>query len=146
MSREEKKEESKITSEEWRARLESIKISKTDMNRLILNYLCLEGYRDAAKRFEKESGLVSESSEAYAIDERKEIRELIQKDMIDEAIDKLNDLCPEVLPPATIRCIDPREEPLPELQAAETEADLADKDAQNGRGHKLCAEQACPAS
>ena len=96
-NKEEKKEESKISPEEWKSRLESIKISKTDMNKLIMNYLCLEGYRDAAKHFEKESGLICDFGEAYAINERKEIRELIQKDSIDEAIDKLNDLCPEVI-------------------------------------------------
>lgn len=95
-AQEDKKEEQKITSEDWKSKLNNVKVSKADMNKLILNYLCLEGYKDAAKNFEKESGIMSNPNESYAINERKEIRELIQKDFIDEAIDKLNDLCPEV--------------------------------------------------
>ena len=82
--------------ENWKSKLNGIKISKTDMNKIILNFLCLEGYKDAAKKFEAECGLTSAPEEEYVINERKMIRELIQKDNIEEAISMINDLCPEV--------------------------------------------------
>eukprot|EP00826_Nyctotherus_ovalis_P047829 TRINITY_DN5565_c0_g1_i2.p1 TRINITY_DN5565_c0_g1~~TRINITY_DN5565_c0_g1_i2.p1 ORF type:complete len:247 (+),score=66.13 TRINITY_DN5565_c0_g1_i2:70-810(+) len=90
-------EEHKISSEEWKSRLESVKLSKTDLNRLVFNYLCLEGYSDTVKSFEKESGEKALPQEIYAIEERKEIRSLILKDSIKEAISLINNLCPEIL-------------------------------------------------
>ena len=86
-----------MSLEEWKSRLESIKISKTDMNKLVLNYLCQEGYSNAVKKFEEESGMMATNQEAHAIDERKEIRCLILKDYIKKAISKINELCPEVI-------------------------------------------------
>jgi hypothetical protein len=41
--------------------------------------------------------LTVDEDDLFLIDERKEIRQLIQDDLIDEAISKINDLNPEVI-------------------------------------------------
>lgn len=45
-----------ITREEWEKRLNSVKIRKEDMNKLVMNFLVTEGYVEAAERFQLESG------------------------------------------------------------------------------------------
>eukprot|EP00826_Nyctotherus_ovalis_P056173 TRINITY_DN7535_c0_g1_i4.p2 TRINITY_DN7535_c0_g1~~TRINITY_DN7535_c0_g1_i4.p2 ORF type:complete len:103 (+),score=37.01 TRINITY_DN7535_c0_g1_i4:104-412(+) len=82
--------------EKWNTTLDKLQISKTDMNKLVLNFLSLEGYKEAAERFMRETGLGLDEEEKYVLRERKEIRELIQNDSIEEAIDRINSLCPEV--------------------------------------------------
>lgn len=45
-----------VTREEWEKKLTDVKISKEDMNRLVMNFLVTEGYADVAEQFKKESG------------------------------------------------------------------------------------------
>lgn len=45
-----------ITREEWEKRLNSVKIRKDDMNKLVMNFLVTEGYVEAAAKFQLESG------------------------------------------------------------------------------------------
>jgi glucose-induced degradation protein 8 len=59
MSSESKSDENnkEVGKLEWEKKLKQIKISKTDMNKLIMNYLCMEGYKDAALKFQQETTL-----------------------------------------------------------------------------------------
>lgn len=45
-----------ITKLEWEKRLKDVKVSKEDMNRLVMNFLVTEGYGKAAQAFQIESG------------------------------------------------------------------------------------------
>lgn len=45
-----------ITRDEWERKLKDVKISKKDMNKLVMNFLVTEGYVDAAEKFRIESG------------------------------------------------------------------------------------------
>lgn len=56
----------------------------------------IEGYKDAAEQFCAETGL-SSIMEFGVIEERMKIRNAIQKGNIDEAIERVNDLDPEIL-------------------------------------------------
>ena len=56
MSGEEPKVE-QISKAEWNERLASTRVSKHDLNKLVMNYLVIEGYKTAAQNFEKESGI-----------------------------------------------------------------------------------------
>jgi hypothetical protein len=60
-----------------------------------MNYLVIEGYKDAAEKFGQETGL-SPAVNLKSIQDRMEIRQAIQNGYIDEAIEKTNDLNPEV--------------------------------------------------
>ena len=41
---------------EWAKRLSSVTVSKATMDRLVMNWLVIEGYQEAAQRFMAESG------------------------------------------------------------------------------------------
>ncbi|KAJ3109065.1 Glucose-induced degradation complex subunit [Phlyctochytrium planicorne] len=61
-----------------------------------MNYLVIEGYKDAAERFSEESGLVP-GVDLVSIEDRMNIRKAVQVGHIDEAIERVNDLDPEIL-------------------------------------------------
>jgi hypothetical protein len=54
----------------------------------------IEGYKDAADKFSKESGLAS--ADTRAIEQRVQIRDAIQQGDIERAVELLNDLNSEV--------------------------------------------------
>lgn len=74
------------------------------MNQLIMNYLVIEGYKDAAQQFSIESNIVP-TVDLDSIQDRMNIRGAIQMGKIEEAIERVNDLDPEVCAPAPIPCL-----------------------------------------
>ncbi|KAI9277451.1 CTLH/CRA C-terminal to lish motif domain-containing protein [Sporodiniella umbellata] len=85
-----------IAKSEWEQRLAEVQVHKQDLNQLIMNYLVIEGYRDATEQFSEESGL-EPTSNLDSIQERMNIRQAIQSGGIDTAIDLVNELNPEIL-------------------------------------------------
>lgn len=69
--------------------------SLSDLNRLIMDYLVIEGYKDAAERFSSESGL-SPQVDLESIENRMNIRSAIQRGDVEDAIGRVNELDPEV--------------------------------------------------
>jgi len=45
-----------ISREEWEKKLARVHVKKSDMNKLVMNFLVTEGYVEAAEIFQKESG------------------------------------------------------------------------------------------
>jgi molybdopterin-guanine dinucleotide biosynthesis protein len=66
-----------------------------DLNRLVLDYLVIEGFKDAAEKFIGEASLPP-TAHLPSITERMSIRNAVQLGKIDEAIERVNDLDPEV--------------------------------------------------
>lgn len=60
-----------------------------------MNYLVIEGYKEAAEQFSLESGLPP-TIDFESIQERMEIRHAIQSGDVDTAIELVNDVNPEV--------------------------------------------------
>ncbi|KAI3357479.1 hypothetical protein L3Q82_015897 [Scortum barcoo] len=85
-----------ITKEEWMDKLNNVHIQRADMNRLIMNYLVTEGFKEAAEKFRMESG-IEPTVDLDSLDERIKIREMILKGQIQEAIALINSLHPELL-------------------------------------------------
>ncbi|ELT94445.1 hypothetical protein CAPTEDRAFT_153259 [Capitella teleta] len=85
-----------ISKDDWLDRLHSLHITRADMNRLIMNYLVTEGFKEAAEKFRTESG-VEPLVDLDTLDERIKIREAIQQGNIQEAISLVNDIHPELL-------------------------------------------------
>ncbi|ORZ24716.1 CTLH/CRA C-terminal to lish motif domain-domain-containing protein [Absidia repens] len=85
-----------ISKDEWEQRLSKVVVEKQALNQLIMNYLVIEGYMEAAEQFSQESGL-SPCVDLQSIQERREIRHAVQSGDIDAAIDLVNDLNPEIL-------------------------------------------------
>lgn len=84
------------SKEEWLQKLESLHVQRSDMNRLIMNYLVTEGFKEAAERFEEESGL-SPPIDLSTMDNRIQIRQAIQNGRTQEATLLVNQLHPELL-------------------------------------------------
>lgn len=61
-----------------------------------MNYFVIEGYKDAAETFSQECGLLP-SIDVDSIQDRMNIRNAIQNGNVEEAIERVNDLNPEVI-------------------------------------------------
>merc|ERR1719383_1133537 len=66
------------------------------MNKLIMNYLVTEGFKDAAEKFKEESGVNPEQN-LDLLDNRIKIRDSVQNGNILEAISLVNELHPPLL-------------------------------------------------
>ncbi|KAM3432940.1 hypothetical protein NHJ13734_006636 [Beauveria thailandica] len=77
-------------------RVDEIKSPKSDINALILDYLTMEGYPNAAAKFSKEANLQPQQDIA-SIRARQEIQNCIHSGNIQSAIEMLNELDPEIL-------------------------------------------------
>lgn len=86
------------TKEEWERLLgpSKITLTKDQINGLVMNFLVIEGYRDAAESFAKETG-VDPGVKLEVLTERTKIRTAIQSGEIEHAIEQVNDLNPELL-------------------------------------------------
>jgi len=80
----------------WLKELQETKIDRSEMNKLVMNYLVMEGFKEAAEKFHLESG-VDVPQPLDALDNRIQIREAVQNGLIDDAIDLTNTLNPEIL-------------------------------------------------
>mmetsp|Transcript_17262 Transcript_17262/g.37561 ORF Transcript_17262/g.37561 Transcript_17262/m.37561 type:complete len:231 (-) Transcript_17262:378-1070(-) len=85
-----------VTKEEWEKKLQSVKIRKEDMNKLVMNFLVTEGYVEAAEIFQKESG-TNPGVDLESIADRTAIRKAVQSGNVEDAIERVNDLDPEIL-------------------------------------------------
>jgi hypothetical protein len=82
--------------DEWKEKLAQVSISKDDLNKLVMNYLVIEGYKDAAEKFSQESQ-TSPNIDLSTIQDRMDIRHAIQGGKIEQGIELVNDLDPEIL-------------------------------------------------
>lgn len=85
-----------LSREEWQTRLESFEFKHADMNKLIMNYLVTEGFKEAAEKFQIEAG-VEPSISLSTLDNRILIREAVQSGRIQEATHLVNKLHPWLL-------------------------------------------------
>ncbi|KAF2009943.1 hypothetical protein BU24DRAFT_427975 [Aaosphaeria arxii CBS 175.79] len=84
------------TQHPFQRKVNEIKPSKSDINFVIMDYLISEGYPRAAEKFAKEANLTLPLEED-SIQSRVEIRRAIYAGDIDTAINKINDLNPQIL-------------------------------------------------
>ncbi|TYH71357.1 hypothetical protein ES332_D05G180700v1 [Gossypium tomentosum] len=84
-----------ISREEWEKRLNNVKIRKEDMNKLVMNFLVTEGNVEAAKKFRMESG--THHIGLATITDRMAVKKAAQCGNVKDAIEKINDLNPEIL-------------------------------------------------
>ncbi|MCO5590568.1 hypothetical protein L7F22_044539 [Adiantum nelumboides] len=70
--------------------------SSGDLNRLVMDYLVIEGYKNAAQRFSVETGM-SPQVDLESIENRMIIRSAIQRGDVEDAIGRVNELDPEIL-------------------------------------------------
>ncbi|KAL1597812.1 hypothetical protein SLS60_008299 [Paraconiothyrium brasiliense] len=81
----------------FQRKIDEIKPSKPDIDFLVMDYLISHGYPRTAAKFAKEAGVPTHLLEEESIEARVEIRHAIHKGDIDTAINKINDLDPQIL-------------------------------------------------
>jgi len=81
---------------EWIEKLSTVNVPRSAMNKLVMNYLVTEGFKEAAERFQDEAG-ISSAQDLANMDDRIKIRDCIQAGRIEEAISLVNDLHPSML-------------------------------------------------
>ncbi|XP_005096701.1 glucose-induced degradation protein 8 homolog [Aplysia californica] len=86
----------KDAKDAWMAELGTQHVGRADMNKLIMNYLVTEGFKEAAEKFSAESG-ISPTVNLDTLDDRIRIREAILEGRVMEAISLINSLYPELL-------------------------------------------------
>ncbi|OJD27628.1 hypothetical protein ACJ73_00984 [Blastomyces percursus] len=77
-------------------KIEDVKPSKTDINFLVMDYLVANGYPSAAQKFAIEAN-IQPKPDVESIQERVDIRNAIHSGDIQSAIEKLNELNPQIL-------------------------------------------------
>ncbi|EPS66129.1 hypothetical protein M569_08647, partial [Genlisea aurea] len=85
-----------ISMVEWEKKLNDVKVRKEDMNKLVMNFLVTEGYVEAAEKFRLESGTEPDIDLA-TITDRMTVKKAVQDGNVEDAIEKVNDLNPEIL-------------------------------------------------
>lgn len=80
----------------WHERLRDVTISKATMNKLVLDYLIIEGHKDAAARFKNETGMDTEV-DFETIADRMAVRAAVEAGDIRGAIELVNQLSSDVL-------------------------------------------------
>lgn len=85
-----------ITRVDWEKKLNDVKIRKEDMNKLVMNFLVTEGFVEAAEKFKMESGTEPDIDLA-TITDRMAVKKAVQCGNVDDALEKVNDLNPEIL-------------------------------------------------
>jgi glucose-induced degradation protein 8 len=84
------------TREDWDRRLAEAPVSKAQMNALVMNYLVIEGYKDAAECFRDEAG-VDPGVDLATISDRMATRAALQRGDVQTAIERANELNPLIL-------------------------------------------------
>ncbi|CAB1108506.1 unnamed protein product [Ectocarpus sp. CCAP 1310/34] len=85
-----------IDSPSWDVRMKRCEVAKGELNELVMNYLVVEGYRDAAEHFVEESG-TDAKVDLTTIEERVAIRKAMMQGNVVEAMKLANDLDPTML-------------------------------------------------
>lgn len=85
-----------FTREEWEKRLSNVSVSTEHMNELVMNYLVIEGYKDAAEAFCEEAGILP-GVNLDSIGDRMATRKALQSGDVQGAMEKANDLNPLIL-------------------------------------------------
>ncbi|KAI1292218.1 Glucose-induced degradation protein 8 -like protein [Halotydeus destructor] len=88
----------------WMEQLNSIQLKRSQMNKLVMDYLVAEGFKEAAERFKCEAGVDMNriggpelNEDAESLDHRIEIRTSIEDGRLVEAIKLVNKYFPELL-------------------------------------------------
>ncbi|KZV57577.1 hypothetical protein F511_03037 [Dorcoceras hygrometricum] len=79
----------------WKRELQAAKVRKEDMNKLVMNFLASEAWTRAVEEFRVESGTNTDIDLATVTD-RMEVKKAVQTGCIADAVEKVNNIDPEI--------------------------------------------------
>ncbi len=81
---------------EWTEKVESYHLPRAELDKVIMEYLVKEGFKEAVLTFQKESG-IDPGVDMKILDEQIKIRGAIESGSIQDAVELVNDVDPEIL-------------------------------------------------
>mmetsp|Transcript_71439 Transcript_71439/g.214753 ORF Transcript_71439/g.214753 Transcript_71439/m.214753 type:complete len:246 (+) Transcript_71439:52-789(+) len=88
--------ETPVSEAEWAERLQAIDVDHATMNRLVMDYLIIEGHKEAAECFMEESG-TDAGVDLETVGERMAIRTAIESGDVEHALERVRGLDPNIL-------------------------------------------------
>lgn len=83
-------------AEQWLARSKEVQVPKSVFNDMIMNYLIIHGYQSTAQKFSQEADM-NPNVDLRSLGERRHIVRLIHDGDIKGAVEKINEVNPELL-------------------------------------------------
>lgn len=80
----------------WEEKVKSYHLPRAELNKLVMEYLVKEGFRDAVLAFKSETGLDPGVNMAI-MDDQIKIRDAVEAGCIQDAVELVNDVDPEIL-------------------------------------------------
>lgn len=90
------KPSSSVDQAQWEEKVKAYHLPRAEINKIIMEYLVKEGFKDAVLSFQKESG-VEPGVDMAMLDDQIKIRGAIESGAIQDAVELVNDIDPEVL-------------------------------------------------
>ena len=90
------KPSSSVDQAQWEEKVKAYHLPRAEINKIIMEYLVKEGFKEAVLSFQKESG-VEPGVDMAMLDDQIKIRGAIESGAIQDAVELVNDIDPEVL-------------------------------------------------
>ena len=90
------KPQSSVDQAQWEEKVKAYHLPRAEINKLIMEYLVKEGFKEAVLTFQKESGIDPGVNMAM-LDDQIKIREAVESGNIQGAVELVNDVDPEIL-------------------------------------------------
>jgi hypothetical protein len=90
------KASSSVDQAQWEEKVKAYHLPRAEINKIIMEYLVKEGFKEAVLSFQKESG-VEPGVDMAMLDDQIKIRGAIESGAIQDAVELVNDIDPEVL-------------------------------------------------
>jgi len=80
----------------WEEKVKSYHVPRGDINKLVMEYLVKEGYKDAVVSFREETGIDPQVN-VNSMEDQTNIREAVEAGRIQDAMEMVNNVDPEIL-------------------------------------------------
>lgn len=86
----------KSVHKKWEEKVKSYHLPRSELNKLVMEYLVKEGFKDAVLSFQSETGL-EPGLNMSIMDDQIKIREAVEAGCIQKAVELVNEVDPEIL-------------------------------------------------
>ena len=80
----------------WKEKVKSLHVPREDINKLVMEYLVKEGYKDAVVSFRQETGIDPQVN-VNSMEDQTNIRQAVEAGRIQDAVEMVNNVDPEIL-------------------------------------------------
>ncbi|CAI8006551.1 Glucose-induced degradation protein 8 homolog [Geodia barretti] len=85
-----------VDEAQWEEKVKAYHLPRAEINKVVMEYLVKEGFKDAVGAFQEESG-IDPGINMSMLDDQIRIRDAVEAGSIQEAVELVNDVDPEIL-------------------------------------------------